>query len=243
MGEVDLFFHAQIELADAERSLLEALTVQLAGAMENLRLDASAVEAAVSQERSLLARELHDSIAQSLAFLKIQVQLMRDALASGDAQRVEHVLGEIDARRARKLRRRARIADALPHPHQRRGHRTRAADHAAQVRAPDRPEGEADDARPGPATVARHADPGAAHRAGSLVERAQTCPREPGVAGRRPAAALARRGARRRPGLPDREGAPRRNPRRPAHHGRARRTPWCPAGSALHIQDEAHRWC
>jgi two-component system nitrate/nitrite sensor histidine kinase NarX len=96
MGEVDLFFHAQVELAETERSLLEASTVQLAGAMENLRLNALGLEAAVSQERSFLARELHDSIAQSLAFLKIQVQLMRDALASGDADQVQHVLGEID---------------------------------------------------------------------------------------------------------------------------------------------------
>ncbi|MES2098492.1 MAG: type IV pili methyl-accepting chemotaxis transducer N-terminal domain-containing protein [Pseudomonadota bacterium] len=96
MGEVDLFFHARIDISDPERSLFEALTVQLAGAMENLRLNALGLEAAVSQERSFLARELHDSIAQSLAFLKIQVQLMRDAIADGDPQQVQHVLGEID---------------------------------------------------------------------------------------------------------------------------------------------------
>lgn len=96
MGEVDLFFHAQIDISPAERSLLDALTVQLAGAMENLRLNALGLEAAVSQERSFLARELHDSIAQSLAFLKIQVQLMRDAIAQHDAPQVDHVLGEID---------------------------------------------------------------------------------------------------------------------------------------------------
>lgn len=96
MGEVDLFFHAQIDISDAERLLFEALTVQLAGAMENLRLNALGLEAAVSQERSFLARELHDSIAQSLAFLKIQVQLMRDAIAADDPQQVQHVLGEID---------------------------------------------------------------------------------------------------------------------------------------------------
>ena len=96
MGEVDLFFHARIDISDAERSLLDALTLQLAGAMENLRLNALGLEAAVSQERGFLARELHDSIAQSLAFLKIQVQLMRDAIAKGDPQQVQHVLGEID---------------------------------------------------------------------------------------------------------------------------------------------------
>lgn len=96
MGEVDLFFHAKISLSDAERSLYEALASHLASAMENLRLNALEKEAAVAQERNLLARELHDSIAQSLAFLKIQVQLMRDALASCDQQAIEQVLEEID---------------------------------------------------------------------------------------------------------------------------------------------------
>jgi two-component system, NarL family, nitrate/nitrite sensor histidine kinase NarX len=96
MGEVNLFYNAQVAPSQAERSLLEALTAHLTAAMENLRLDSLAKEAAVSQERNLLARELHDSIAQSLAFLKIQVQLMRDALASGNATRIQAVLGEID---------------------------------------------------------------------------------------------------------------------------------------------------
>ncbi|MDP1655036.1 MAG: type IV pili methyl-accepting chemotaxis transducer N-terminal domain-containing protein [Hylemonella sp.] len=96
MGEVDLFFHAKISLSPAERSLLEALASHLASAMENLRLNALEKEAAVAQERNLLARELHDSIAQSLAFLKIQVQLMRDALAGGNQQAIEQVLEEID---------------------------------------------------------------------------------------------------------------------------------------------------
>lgn len=97
MGEVDLFFHARVAPSGAERSLFEALTSHLASAMENLRLNALEKEAAVAQERNLLARELHDSIAQSLAFLKIQVQLMRDALASGNRQAIAQVLEEIDA--------------------------------------------------------------------------------------------------------------------------------------------------
>jgi two-component system nitrate/nitrite sensor histidine kinase NarX len=96
MGEVDLFFHAKVVPSDAEQSLYEALTSHLASAMENLRLNALEKEAAVAHERTLLARELHDSIAQSLAFLKIQVQLMRDALASGEQQRIEQVLEEIE---------------------------------------------------------------------------------------------------------------------------------------------------
>jgi two-component system nitrate/nitrite sensor histidine kinase NarX len=96
MGEVDLFYHARVSLSPSERSLLEALSSHLAGAMENLRLNSLEKEAAVSQERHLLARELHDSIAQSLAFLKIQVQLMRDAVQSGNAVQIGKVLEEID---------------------------------------------------------------------------------------------------------------------------------------------------
>jgi two-component system nitrate/nitrite sensor histidine kinase NarX len=57
--------------------------------MENLRLNALAREAAVSGE-------LQDSIAQSLALLKIQVQLMRDTMQSQDKAVMQSVLEEID---------------------------------------------------------------------------------------------------------------------------------------------------
>ncbi len=96
IGEVDLFFNVQVTPTEAQRSLLEAISNHLASGMENLRLNSLEREAAVSQERHLLARELHDSIAQSLAFLKIQVQLMRDALKKENAIEVRQVLEEID---------------------------------------------------------------------------------------------------------------------------------------------------
>lgn len=48
--------------------------------VKNRELAALDKEMAVSQERNLLAQELHDSIAQSLAFLNIQVQLLQDDL-------------------------------------------------------------------------------------------------------------------------------------------------------------------
>ncbi|MFT3851010.1 MAG: histidine kinase [Propionivibrio sp.] len=97
MGEVDLFFNARAHPTPALRSLLDALASHLASAMENLRLNALEKETAVSQERIYLARELHDSIAQSLAFIKIQVQLMRDAMRGGDPDAMRAILDEIDA--------------------------------------------------------------------------------------------------------------------------------------------------
>jgi two-component system nitrate/nitrite sensor histidine kinase NarX len=85
-----------------------------------------------------MARELHDSIAQSLAFLKIQVQLMQEALDHQNLVQAQARAARDRCRRARELRRRARTAGALPHPRQFGGHRAGAADHLAQVRAADR---------------------------------------------------------------------------------------------------------
>jgi two-component system nitrate/nitrite sensor histidine kinase NarX len=96
LGEVDLFFRSPVEFTDELHELLEAMTRHLASAMEGLRATALEREAAVAEERGLLARELHDSIAQSLAFLKIQTQLLRDAVARGDEAKRDRAISELD---------------------------------------------------------------------------------------------------------------------------------------------------
>jgi two-component system nitrate/nitrite sensor histidine kinase NarX len=97
LGEIDLFFRSTVNLAAQDRDLLDALASHLATAMENLRVLALERETAVSGERALLASELHDSIAQSLAFLKIQVQLLRDALPADAEPSVARIVDELDA--------------------------------------------------------------------------------------------------------------------------------------------------
>lgn len=96
LGEVDLFFRSHIEIHDELRDLLDAMTRHLASGMESLRASALEREAAVAEERGMIARELHDSIAQSLAFLKIQTQLLRDAVARGDETKRDRSMGELD---------------------------------------------------------------------------------------------------------------------------------------------------
>ena len=64
--------------------MLESLGKHLGVAIENQRLVAREKEMAVSEERNLLAQELHDSIAQSLAFLNLQAQMLDDSLDSSD---------------------------------------------------------------------------------------------------------------------------------------------------------------
>ena len=97
VGEINLFYRTSAILADEDRALLETLASHLAGAIEGLRAGALQRESAVAEERGLLARELHDSIAQSLAFLKIQVSLLREALRKGQPAQVDGALDELDA--------------------------------------------------------------------------------------------------------------------------------------------------
>lgn len=96
LGEVDLFYKRDVTLTVDEQDLVDTLATHLATAIEGLRAVALEREAAVSGERSFLARELHDSIAQALSFLKIQVQLLRTAVRKNDTQKAERALDELD---------------------------------------------------------------------------------------------------------------------------------------------------
>ena len=64
-------------------------------AIENQRLRAREKELAVSEERNLLAQDLHDSIAQGLAFLNIQVQLLQDSLRKGRSEEAMQTAGQL----------------------------------------------------------------------------------------------------------------------------------------------------
>ncbi len=96
LGEFNLFFRSPVHLSDEETELLDALASHLASALEGLRAAALSRESAVAKERTLLARELHDSIAQSLVFLKIQLQLLRTAIQKGKTLQMEQALDELD---------------------------------------------------------------------------------------------------------------------------------------------------
>ncbi len=98
IGEVDLLYRARPEPMSIEDcALIESLASHLASGIEGMRVAALEREAAVSEERSLIARELHDSIAQALAFMKIQVQLLRGSLRRGDQAKTDEVVRELDA--------------------------------------------------------------------------------------------------------------------------------------------------
>ncbi|MDI6747631.1 MAG: type IV pili methyl-accepting chemotaxis transducer N-terminal domain-containing protein [Rhodocyclaceae bacterium] len=85
-GIFNLFFLGERKLAPNEVQLLEVVGRHLGVTIENLRLAVREKDMAVSEERNLLAQELHDSIAQSLAFLNIQAQMLQDSLRAGEIE-------------------------------------------------------------------------------------------------------------------------------------------------------------
>lgn len=95
LGIFNLYFYEGRSFIPQEVQLLETVGQHLGVAIENQRLVSREKELAISEERNLLAQELHDSIAQGLAFLNIQVQLLEDSLKRGNEQEALESLPQI----------------------------------------------------------------------------------------------------------------------------------------------------
>lgn len=79
LGTFSLHFSEHYDLPANDIHLLETLGQRLGVVLENLRLSAQARQLAVAAERNLVAQGLHDSIAQGLNYLNLQVQMLDDA--------------------------------------------------------------------------------------------------------------------------------------------------------------------
>ncbi len=79
-----LHFKDEKTLSGQTYRLYESFGANLGSALDNLRIIEKDQQYAVVQERTLMAQGLHDSIAQSLSFLNLQVQLLEDGLKNSD---------------------------------------------------------------------------------------------------------------------------------------------------------------
>ncbi len=75
-----------------QMAVIETVTAQAALLIENERQILSLQFNAIIQERTRLAREIHDGLAQTLAFLKLQSSQMQNYLLQGDLNRLSQVL-------------------------------------------------------------------------------------------------------------------------------------------------------
>jgi len=97
LGLCNLFFHEKRVIPPQQRTLLETLAHHLAAAIESSRIVAAEKELAISSERNIIAQELHDRIAQSLAFLNLQAQMLESAMSHDDKEQAQADLRRIRA--------------------------------------------------------------------------------------------------------------------------------------------------
>jgi len=83
LGVFNLFFDIEPSLAIDERALLESIADNIAIALDRARLDEEAKRMVLSQERLFLSQEIHDSLAQTIYSLKLQVTVLGDMLKQG----------------------------------------------------------------------------------------------------------------------------------------------------------------
>ena len=97
LGFFNLHFRKPTTFNSRETALLETLGQLLGTAIENQRLAAREREMAISEERNLVAQGLHDSIAQGLNYLNLQVQMLEQSL---DKRKLDEVADIVPALRA-----------------------------------------------------------------------------------------------------------------------------------------------
>jgi signal transduction histidine kinase len=96
VGVVGAFAHER-RFTQREAQFLARLAGQVVLCIENAQLYQQAQQVAALQERDRLARELHDSLAQTLGILNLRATMVDDALVRGEVEEARTCLRELKA--------------------------------------------------------------------------------------------------------------------------------------------------
>ena len=95
LGAYALFFTEKRDTPEELGLLFRSISEHLGMALENARLLRENMRMTLMNERQLIANEVHDSLAQTMAYMKIRLAMMQEALeASEQARAIKHA-GEV----------------------------------------------------------------------------------------------------------------------------------------------------
>lgn len=95
LGVYNLFFSGADEPAAPVQAMLRTVGELLGLALNNARLERENLRARLASERQMMAAEVHDSLAQSLAFVKMRLPLLQDAMAAHDDDRARQYCDDV----------------------------------------------------------------------------------------------------------------------------------------------------
>lgn len=95
LGVCNLFYAEGHEPPPGSLSLLVSVGALLGLALAHARLERENLRAMVLHERQAIAAEVHDSIGQSLAFVKMRLPLLHDAIQANDADEARRYFGDV----------------------------------------------------------------------------------------------------------------------------------------------------
>ena len=97
LGAIHLFFPGDTDLElEGYSDLLISIGQHLGSAVEKFRLIEEESELLVMQERTRISHELHDSLAQTIASLRIQIRVIDETFHSDDEKAIWHQMERIE---------------------------------------------------------------------------------------------------------------------------------------------------
>ena len=96
IGVFNLFYDHPEDCRPDIKTLLKPIGQLLGLTLENATLERERSRMAVAEERAAMATDIHDSLAQTLAFGRMRVPLIEDAAKAGDEDRVARFCGELN---------------------------------------------------------------------------------------------------------------------------------------------------
>ncbi len=97
LGLYNLFLDQEVMLSEDLKELLVSIGRHLGMAIEKAQLDEKAQRLSIVQERTMLAHELHDSVAQTIASLRYRVRALQEILPENDSPVAARELKQIRA--------------------------------------------------------------------------------------------------------------------------------------------------
>ncbi|MBI2311571.1 MAG: GAF domain-containing protein [Betaproteobacteria bacterium] len=95
LGVYTLFMPVNRDVPDEVALLFRSISEHLGMALENARLTRENLRITLMSERHMLASEMHDSLAQTLAYMKMRMAVLKDALENRDHKLSEKYLEDV----------------------------------------------------------------------------------------------------------------------------------------------------